>query len=379
MSYSTQDNQISRKPKLCQVVRHAKIAGTEKHVYLLATGLDRNIFEANVCTFEHGDLVRELRNENIRVVVIPKSHSIMHFVMALMYFAKNRFDIVHCHSGGYAVVAAKIAGIKHIIYTKHGIGFTEEELRKRGFLRKFRDFLVDRCVNTYVALTQYDKFVMTQILHIKADKIRVINNGIEPTFADIGPEKKMDYPIIGTVGRLTRQKGLSYLIEALPAISKAFPRVRVLIAGSGEDEEYLRILAERIGVAKRIHFLGYVTNVAEVINRMDIFVLPSVWEGFPYVLLEAMLLKRPIIATDIFGVNEIVEHGESGILVRPREPKAIADAAIYLLSRRTKARTLGNSAYKRVMENFTADKTLSQIEQLYCSILQASITSDNVI
>jgi glycosyltransferase involved in cell wall biosynthesis len=361
--------EIKIKPRICQVVRHAKIAGTEKHVYLLAKGLDRSVFETHVCTFEDGDLVWILKDEGIRVLSIPKSHSIMHFVKLVEYFRRFRFDIVHCHSGGYAGVAARLAGIRCVIDTKHGIGFTNEELQSRNFVRRFSDFVVDRCVNAYIALTNYDKYVMTQILRIKADKITIISNGIDPSFADIKSAGKVDYPVIGTVGRLTEQKGIRYFIEAVPAISEVFPKIKVLIAGSGEGENELRSLAERMGVAKKVQFLGYTANIAEVMNRMNIFVLPSVWEGFPYVLLEAMLLKRPIVATDIFGINEIVQHGKSGILVKPRDPKAIAAAVVFLLSKKTKSCMLGIAAYKRVMQRFTTDKTLLKIEQLYRSLL----------
>ncbi len=354
---------------VCHIVRHAQIAGTEKHVMLLATRLDKTNFTAHVCAFEFGDLVDRLKAECIQTTVIPGSHSILHFVKLVLFLKKHSFDIIHCHSGGYACVAAKLAGCKRIIYTKHGIGFTREELQRRTIVRKWRDHLVDKCVDKYIAVTKHDGTILARVLQIDRSKIVVIYNGVEQLVLDAEPLVEQRGPVIGVVGRLTRQKGIAYLIKAVPAIIRRFGTLRVLIVGSGEEEMPLRRLAENLGVSQNIEFLGYRKDAAHVISRMDVFVLPSVWEGFPYVLLEAMILKKPIIATDIFGINEIVEHGRTGLLVDPSNPKSIAAAVLALLLDKEKARTLGIAAHRRVLERFTVDRTVSQIEQLYISLL----------
>jgi len=364
----SQDNS-KEKCFLCEIVRHAQMAGTEKHVFLLTTHFNKSIFKASVCTFEYGELVERLKEHGFATKIIPQNHSLLHFLKLLAFIRQHKFDIIHCHSGGYACIAARLAGTKRVVYTKHGIGFTAEELQKRNFLRKLRDFLVDKCVALYIALTEFDKHIMTQVLHIDKKKITVVYNGIDLSFGRITLLQKTNYPTIGVVGRLTNQKGISYLINAIPAVMKKFTTVKVLIAGSGKEEKKLKDLACKRGIALKIDFLGYVKNVAEVINRMDVFVLPSVWEGFPYVLLEAMLLKKPIVATNIFGVDEIIEHGKTGILVEPKNPDSIADAVIELLNDKKKAKTLGAAAHKRVLDRFTLDKTVSKIEQLYYSLL----------
>lgn len=370
MRHNRNKKEKNERCKVCEIIRHAQIAGTEKHVYLLASNLDKENFKTSVCLFEHGELVDNLNRLGIETHVITKSHSPLHFLKLIVFLYQKKFDIVHCHSGGYVCLAAKLAGIRYIVYTKHGIGFTAEELRSRSFFRKLRDFLIDKCVTIYIALTNYDKFVMTQIMHISENKIRIIHNGIDPKFGEEKPMSRNGYPIIGIVARLTKQKGISYLIKAIPIIAEKYKNVKVLIAGSGEEESTLRNLANRVGVLKRIEFLGYVKDVASIINCMDIFVLPSIWEGFPYVLLEAMLLKKPIVATNIFGVNEIIEHEKTGILVEPRNPDSMADAIIELLSNKKKAQSLGNVARRRVLNYFTLDKTISRIEQLYYSLMK---------
>jgi len=361
---------MNKKYSLCQIIRRAKFAGTEKHVYLLSKNLDEKTFHINVCTSEHGELVEKLQGKGIQVTVIPKSHSFFHFLKMILYLRRNKYDIVHCHSGGYACLAAKCAGIKNIIYTRHGMAVTEAELKQRNFFKKMRDFLVDKTITKYIALTKYDKKVMNQILNIDSKKIDIIWNGIDPSFTEELTTAKYTNPTIGIVGRLTRQKGISYLIRAVPKIVKKFSDLEVLIAGDGEDESILKNLSKEHGVSDRVKFLGYVKNVSEVINCMDVFVLSSIWEGFPYVLLEAMILKKPIVATDIFGIQEIIDNNKNGILVKPRCPDSIAKAVIELLTDKKRAKKLGEAAYKKVIKHYTLRGTVSKIQTLYSHLLE---------
>jgi glycosyltransferase involved in cell wall biosynthesis len=348
------------------VVRHARIAGTEKHVYLLATRLDRRRFEVHVCTFENGELVQRLQAEGVSVAVIPEGHSPSHFARLTKFFRREKYDLVHCHSGGYACLAARAGGIRRIVYTKHGIGFTPEELRDRSFSRKLRDRIVDLCVAEYITLTRSDKEVMTDFLGIAGEKIEIIPNGIDPSLvsttstAPLGAQK-----LVGMVGRLTRQKGIEYLIRAMPTILSKHRNVRLLIAGRGEEESRLKTLVRQLRLEQRVKFLGYLDNPASMMRNLNVFVLPSVWEGFPYVLLEAMVLKRPIVATDIFGVNEIIEQKVSGMLVRPRDPDSIAKAVIMLLSDNLMCRRMGEAAYRRVLDNFNLKGSIGKTMKLY--------------
>lgn len=358
-----------KKYNICHIVRHSKIAGTEKHVLLLASSMDREQFCPTVCTFEVGVLANELERRGIRTVVIPNSHNISHFVKLIHYLRRNRFDIVHCHSGGYACLAAKMAGKKRIVYTRHGIGFTREELVTRSFFRKFFDLVVDCCVDKYVALTENDRTIMNNVMKIESDKINVIWNGIDPSYVEKYRHTNHQNPTIGVIARLTAQKGISYLIQAVPKIIKKYKNLDVFIAGDGEERARLEKLAKELNISKNIKFLGYVTAIEEVINRLDVFVLPSVWEGFPYVLLEAMVLKKPIIATDIFGVSEIVDNDKTGILIKPRSSESIAEAVCALLSDRKKAKKLSDAAYAKVLKNYTLENTVSQIQNLYLELM----------
>jgi glycosyltransferase involved in cell wall biosynthesis len=337
---------------------------------LLAQHVDSEIFTTHVCTFTHGDLVDQLNELGVVTTVIPLSHSLVHFVKLISFLRKNAFDVVHCHSGGYACLAAKIAGNSCIVYTKHGVGFTQEELLRRTLVRRLRDWLVDRCVDRYIAVTQHDKEIMVRVLKLSSKKIEVIYNGIDPPFVRAKSSKGAKRPVIGVVGRLTKQKGISYLLEAVPTIIERFGNLRVLIVGSGEEEVHLKNMTRKLGITASVEFTGYTRRAAELIAQMDVFVLPSIWEGFPYVLLEAMMLKKPIVASGIFGIMEIIENERTGILVAPRDTQSIANAVLTLLTDENKAQTLGHAAYERAIKNFTLHQTTSNTERLYRSLVR---------
>jgi glycosyltransferase involved in cell wall biosynthesis len=364
-----QDKRRNPHYTVCHIVRHAEIAGTERHVLLLTTGLKQKGINNCVCCFEHGNLVDRLRENEIETEVIPREDHRLHFARLVSYLRYHKHHIIHSHSGGYACVAAGLAGVKRIVYTKHGIGFTPEQIKTWSFLRKLRDRIIDHYVMQYIALTEYDKQIMVDVLKIEPAKIQVIPNGIETSFGNGVENVTNKKPIIGFVGRLTAQKGLQYLISAVAFLNNRMPDVRLVVAGSGEERNPLARFAHKLGVADNIDFLGYTSNVAEILKDVDIFVLPSVWEGFPYVLLEAMMMKKPVIATDIFGIREIIEHEKSGILVKPRDPEGLACAIENLLCHRDIARQLGLNAHRRVLERFSLDVTISMNEGLYTSML----------
>jgi glycosyltransferase involved in cell wall biosynthesis len=205
---------------------------------------------------------------------------------------------------------------------------------------------------------------MVTILGIPVSKIEIIPNGIDPDLTSAESSRHAQ-KLVGTVGRLTKQKGIEFLIRAMPMIISRHPSVKLLVAGSGEEESRLKALVEEFKMEGRVEFLGYLDDPISMMKDLDVFVLPSVWEGFPYVLLEAMALQIPIVATDIFGVNEIVKHQRSGILVRPKDPDSIADAVIRLISNKPMSRRMRKAAYNQLLDEFTLDKSILKTAKLY--------------
>jgi glycosyltransferase involved in cell wall biosynthesis len=167
--------------------------------------------------------------------------------------------------------------------------------------------------------------------------------------------------LIGTTARLDRQKGLDVLLRALPSL----PGVQVEIVGDGPERARLTALARQLGVSERVRFAGWSENAREWLGRWDAFVLPSRFEGLPLAILDAMLAELPVVASDVGSVGEAVSDGETGMLVQPDDPGALAAALERVLSDRELARRLGQAGRRRALERFTAEAAARRYEALY--------------
>jgi glycosyltransferase involved in cell wall biosynthesis len=172
---------------------------------------------------------------------------------------------------------------------------------------------------------------------------------------------------IGCVGTLKHQKGQAFLLQAFGSLTNQFPQTRLVFVGRG-DSIYVQRLgeeAQRMGLADRCLFIGEVLDVRPVLAGIDVFALPSLVEGFPTVALEAMAMTRPCLVTNISGSREAVVHGETGFVVPPGNPEAIADGLSVLLSSPALRVKMGAAAQRRVLEHFTVQKMVTSYETLY--------------
>jgi glycosyltransferase involved in cell wall biosynthesis len=178
-----------------------------------------------------------------------------------------------------------------------------------------------------------------------------------------------DY-VVGNVGRLAPQKGQRHLIGALPYLLERVPRANVVIAGAGDLEPYLRALADELGVAHHVHVLGPRRDIPAIMRAVDVFVMPSIWEGFGIVLLEAMAEARPIVASRVATIPEVVVDGENGVLVPPGDPMALAEALASLAADPERAGRLGNAGRVRLERLFSLEKMVADTEWLYEELLE---------
>jgi len=175
--------------------------------------------------------------------------------------------------------------------------------------------------------------------------------------------------ILGYVGRLSVEKGLTYLIDALAELKAKQTEVHLLIVGEGEQRANLQAQVESLGLRQAVKFLGERADARQIIGALDLLVLPSLTEGLPNVVLEAFAYKTPVVATAVGGVPELVKDGETGWLVPPRDPRALAQAILNVLSNPEEARRRAENAYKHLLENFTLEKQVDKWEQA----LQAAV------
>ncbi len=258
-------------------------------------------------------------------------------------------------------MAAKLAGVPDIIY-RRGIAVPV----RNSFLNRqlFRRVLTKLIVNS----EETRRCVLgNNAALMPPEHIHLIYNGFDVAAFDARQSaplvaRRPGELVIGTAGRLTLQKGQRLLIEAVALLrGQDAPPFRVLIAGSGELETELKAQARALGLEKQVEFLGFVTDMKAFHQSVDIFALPSLWEGFGFVLAEAMTMGLPVAAFNVSSIPEVVEPGVTGLLCPP-DAAALADNLLRLLRDENLRKTLGEQGRARVVQRFEVGKTFAALE-----------------
>lgn len=217
---------------------------------------------------------------------------------------------------------------------------------------------------------------------IRPEKLITIHNSIDTYhFAPMSRDKvaiikrELGIPntakIVLTVARLHPQKGHKFLLQAIPGVIRKHPQTYFLFVGEGELRNELEKEVYKEGLHDVVRFLGVRQDIPELLNAGDLFVLPSLWEGLPNAILEAMAVGIPVIATKVDGSPEVVQDGKTGILVEAGDPKALENAIVYLLDNDQLRQRMGCEARKWVIENFSEEKNVTSFLKLYTQLLEA--------
>lgn len=213
---------------------------------------------------------------------------------------------------------------------------------------------------------------------VPKEKISVIDNGINlQRFSNQGSHETLKRSfgfneksrIIGTVASLREGKGHIYFLEAAKSITSSFPDARFLIVGDGRERDRLEKKTAELGLSEKVIFAGSRKDIPEILSILDIFVLPSLKEGMPMALLEAMAAKRPVIATNVGAVPKVVVDKETGLLVEPRNPKALSATISELLVNKQTAARLGSKGYQKVENEFSAKTMATRYLEIYKTVL----------
>jgi glycosyltransferase involved in cell wall biosynthesis len=288
-----------------------------------------------------------------------------------------RPDIVHTHSskaGFVGRVAARLAGVPRIFYTPHGHVFhsyygppiTRVFIVLERFAARFTERIVvltdaEAEQHLAVGVGKRDQFVRIPSGVDLAEVQALAANGAQVR-RELG--LSVATPVIGAVARLVPVKGLRYLVAAMPEILRRCPDAHLVLAGDGDQRAALEALARDLAVSDRVHLLGFRRDAAAVTAALDVFVLPSLNEGLGRVLVTAMALGVPVVATRVGGVPEVVEDGRQGLLVPPADPQALAQAVTTLLRDREYAASLGMGGRMRA-PLFSSDVMVKLHAELY--------------
>lgn len=368
-----------KKVKVLHLVEDLRIGGLERVIADIAQGLDKQKFDVGVwCVARGGEVAAELEEKGLDVKILGtfSCYNPCRIVRIAWLLKKSRADIVHTHGYFASVIgrsAAKIAGVPILIHHMHSTYW--EYGKKHIFFERFLSLLTQKVVCCSKAVEDF----VTEHLKVNPSKTIVVYNGVdEEKFISTENSAlkttlgiQSTDPVVGTVSSLYHHKGHRYLLQAVPLVLSVFPSTKFLIVGDGPLRKKLEGQAKDLNIAAHLVFTGRRKDIPGLLSVMDIFVLPSCFrEGLGISIIEAMASEKPVVATEIGGIPEVVADEETGYLVQPRNPDALAKAIVNLLQSPQRAKEMGRRGRTRFEERFTKRKMLSEVEHLYSSLMK---------
>lgn len=372
------------KIKILHVVRPAA-GGMKNHLLDLVRLTDQTRFDVTVVCPPDTSLFNDLAALGIKTIPISlvgelsptKDYAVIKSLVK--YLHTSGTTILHAHSSKGALVgrlAAALARTPVIVFTAHNSIFYEQwpGWKKKLFatVERFLARFTDRIITVSDALKQE----LIEREGLSSKQLTTIYNGIAvDKFAikvdTIAVRRSMAIPelgpVIGTIARLAPQKGVSYFLKAASLLKEY--QVNFMVVGDGPLREELEQEASELGLQNRVTFVGRRENIPEILATLDIFVLPSVTEGLPLTILEAMAAGKPVVATRVGGVPEAILEGKTGLVVPPRDPEALAVALAGLLGERERLIKMGNCGRKHVTERFAIQTMVDKTMELYHQLL----------
>lgn len=367
--------------RVLNILTNFHIGGTERQVTNLALRLDSARFDLHLaCLRNSGELLHELRDLDVprpefRIGSLYSIRTMIEGIRLVQYLRRQRIQMMHSYGiypNLFAVPAAKLAGVPVIIAS----------IRDRGDIlspwqRKLQKQI---CKLANCVLVNAEAIKETLIEQgYRADNIFVIPNGVTAPKAVTrrinGSVRKelgipAGSPIVLVFSRLNRMKGIEYFLEAAVEVAKRFPEIRFVIAGDGDHRVELEAYATRLGIASKVLFTGFRTDLPDLLAETDLSVLPSLSEGLSNSILEAMSAGVPVVATRVGGNPEIVEDGVTGLLVPTRDSAALADAMIRMFEKPGLRLEFGSAARRRINTVFSMERSVESVENLYERLLR---------
>ena len=354
--------------------------GAERLVTTLTIRLDRSRFRPIVCisrTMEGSSpLIDDLDAAGVPILRLRRTspRAVRAWWPLAKFLRRERVDILHSHMFGSNVWGAAFATLARVpVFVAHEQGFTFEGKRLRPFLDRE---LIARAADAMIVVSGEDERTMINVGGIRPEKVRLVRNGVvppAPSGGDVRAELGIppDAEVVGSVAVLRPEKALDVLIDAAALLATEFPRLRLLIAGAGPDEDRLRAIVRDRGLDGTVMLLGLRRDVADVLSALDVVALSSDREGTPLAVMEAMAAAKPIVATRVGGLPDLVEDGVHGVLVPRRDPRALADAVARLLRDERLRTELGRRAQERQRREFDIGVTVQRVESLYEELVAA--------
>ena len=389
--------QQATRVKVIHVITRFDKGGSAENTFLTVRDLDKSRYDVALIRglsqeSQMGDRearaveanLAALEKSGVRMVTMPELvrdlsplNDFRAFMRLFRLFRKQRPHNVHTHTSKAGILgrwAAYFAGAPVIVHTPHGHVFWGYFGRAKTTLFILMERLTARITDRIITLTKQEMNDHLRFSIAPAEKFTVVHSGV-----DLGPfsrlkvdapavRKKLAIPqdsfVVGTAGRLTPVKGQKYLIEAAAGLVRQHRDMLFVFLGDGQLVNDLKLMTSALGIGDQVKFLGWRPDVAEVMSTFDVFVLPSLNEGMGKVLVEAMAMGKPLIASDVGGIPDLVVQGENGLLVPPANSEALAQAVLDLYENPDKRERMGEAG-KRISAAYGVEAMMRKIDDLY--------------
>lgn len=390
---------VRQQLRVLHVITRLVVGGAQQNTLLTVERLNRARFTVALASGPgggpEGTLEPHARSLGVPYFRIPSlvrnphpAKDLAAFITLLRLMRRGRYDIVHTHTtkaGILGRLAARAAGVSAIVHTPHGHAFqgylggigSQALMRLEQALARITDRIV--CLTSAEMADHLRAGVghrpQYAVIHSGVDLARINAARAQPQDGrrEHGlPESRV---LIGCVARLVPVKGVATLMRALPEIAKQIPEAFVVLVGDGPQREDLQREAFRLGVQNRLAFLGLRNDVPDLLPLFDLVVMPSLNEGMGKVAVEAMAAGRPIVASRIVGINDVIEDGRTGLLVPPGDAQALAYAVVAVLRNPRLAEMMGRAGMVSA-GRYGIDSMVQQIENLYDALSAERLLAD---
>lgn len=356
----------------------------ERFLIVLTEKAGKNFNFVFVFSEEPPDWLRkELENRGGKIDWSPCGTNRKGFKDIKRLMITYRPDVVHVHF--FSLLSPFIPyirwrfGVRVIVHIHSVIPYEFGRTRLRTMLIPLRKWLVANSVSRFIAVSEFVRTETAFVFPFKPDQVVIVYNGVEParpekeTTSDIRSTLKISENsfVIIAAAWLNEIKGIHILIESLPKIREAVnDNVETIIVGDGPERPRLEELARSLGLSKKVHFLGWRDDVPGLIKESDIVVAPSICkEAFSYIVLEAMAAGKPIVASDMGGISELIgAEPAAGILVRPGDPMHLAESIIWLIKDPQKRQNISVEAQRKSLNEFHIYRQIGSLEEIYSDL-----------
>ncbi|NEP12880.1 MAG: glycosyltransferase family 4 protein [Symploca sp. SIO2C1] len=376
------------RPKILHLITHLPVGGAQDNTLITVEKHDRTQFTVHLAANPEGNWYNRAQQATDTFHPLPHLVNPVHPSQDLKALSdiirllkQEQFDVVHTHSSKAGILgrwAARLARVPVVVHTIHGFAFHDfmPAWKRQLYINLERSACP--CTDFFLTVSELNRQEAAQLGILNLENSQTVYSGINFSKLDrlSNPQQTRqqleipdDWQTIVMVGRLDPQKAPNYLIEAFAQVLKQSPKTLLLLVGEGELQASLQTQTQKLGITNHVKFLGSREDVPEILKIGDIFALSSLWEGLGRAMTEAMLLGKPVVVPNIYGIPEIVHQDQTGLLFPAGDIQQLAAHLVYLLQNPEARHRLGQNAKQLTRKLFDADCMVQQIEEIYDKLL----------